>query len=539
MFACSISQDAPDIDGETTLGETPASPENNAMPPAADAKSLENDTKSLENDAKSLENDPKSAEDLKSAVGNPKSAKNDAESPEDDPKSAAEQAPQNPKSRPRVLTVLLKKLPNESVTITDLPTLMQHAGELSSAERGLVVALASRLILEGIAAIKQLEENNKKLQDANKKLLESNTRLTRDLNEAKERSDEKKAKLKTLARTDAVQQQAFAALKQQVESLTEELHLLHEEQAQQTTLLNAKEAELDEAKAAAGAAKAEADAAADATQAAADAAIAAEVPDARSVKDHIKLALSQVGFEFDKRVKDTEREVAALKAQMREATEAGCLSDMKAIFEQLEVATEAHEQAIAARHNLNSMSPDIKEKLILGTTETLFRNAKGGKKNTPESDARASEQRPAPDPASFAAMAGGKWPELPKTALAPSHNSCLVAKANALHGIEVSAFELNEDDAQGHSAKVTVTFPEDSNEFKSFTEMNKKSAQFQKFCRELVWPSSTSSNMQIIEEVNKLRRSVKQDDITSATVYFCARPSLASNSVTIFVNYKK
>jgi hypothetical protein len=247
-----------------------------------------------------------------------------------------------------------------------------------------------------------------------------------------------------------------------------------------------------------------------------------------------------VGFEFDKRVEDTEREVAALKAQMREATEAGCLSDMEVIIEKLKIATENHKLAIAARDNLNSMSPETKEKLIHGTAATLIRNATGVKKNTPESEVRASEQRPAPDPASFAAMAGGKWPELPKTALAPSHNSCPLANAFASRaGIEVSAFELNEDDAQGHSAKVTVTFPEDSNEFKSFTEMNKKSAQFQKFCRELVWPSSTSSNMQIIEEVNKLRRSVKQDDITSATVYFCARPSLASNSVTIFVNYKK
>jgi len=186
------------------------------------------------------------------------------------------------------------------------------------------------------------------------------------------------------------------------------------------------------------------------------------------------------------------------------------------------------------------MSPETKEKLIHGTAATLIRNATGVKKNTPESEVRASEQRPAPDPASFAAMAGGKWPELPKTALAPSHNSCPLADAFALGDIKV-AFEAIKNDVQGHSASVTVTFPKDRNELsESFKDMYKTSDQFQKFCRQCIWPSSTSSNMRIMEEVNKLRRSVKQDDITSATVFFLwARPSLASNSVTIFVNYKK
>ncbi len=176
MSTCPRSQDAPYIEGKDTPGETPAP----LAPSKNDAKFSEDGPKSPK-DPKSAEDGPKSPKDPKSAVGDaqfpendPKSAVGDAMPPVGNPKSAVgnpkslkqeikraeqaaairedqrlkalreteEQAALNTKSRAKDL--LLTKLADGTATIRDLPKLVQHAGDLSPAQRDLLVALASK-----------------------------------------------------------------------------------------------------------------------------------------------------------------------------------------------------------------------------------------------------------------------------------------------------------------------------------------------------------------------------------------------------------
>ena len=461
------------------------------------------------------------------------------------------------------LKILLDKMAKGTLHICDLPAIVQNADKLTAAQRDLVVAYTTKMILEGHAANEKLQENNKELQETNKELQKTNkefhrtnTRLTESLNDTKTRLAEEKIKSKKLERTgvaqqqtcaaleqkvkstEVAQQQTCAALEQKVKSLTLEVEPLHGEIARLTALLSENTAALD----AANSAKDEATAANE----------SAKVSDTLSVKHLITLALDQLQSQFDKEVEDTQAAVKALQVNLREATDACLLINIRDYTEKLEVAMEALNLAICARDNMNSMSPERKDKLVGVAAANLKMNAAGIKKKASESNAPAPEQSAAKEPMSFASVANGTWPSLSdqhtaKAKALSGNASPLIGKAND-KGFTVGDLVQVDNKTQGLTTSVTVTFLERTELYEFFTRKHQSSddnsktsaaAEFQTFCKTYVWPKlSEPNNKAIIDQVNVMRDRRGYPEITETTVYFCSG-SLTAESVTIYLNYNR